>query len=87
MEISELETLPISTEETTIPTLESQDSKEEPESLYWEAADDVNPNQVIYDIENNEVIIPTSEDEITVTPEPAKKVISRNVSSRRRSFR
>jgi hypothetical protein len=86
MEILELETLPISIEETTTPTLESQDSKEEPESLYWEA-DDVNPNQVIYDIENNEVIIPTSEDEITVTPEPAKKVISRNVSSRRRSFR
>jgi F0F1-type ATP synthase epsilon subunit len=49
--------------------------------------DDVNPNQVIYDIENNEVIIPTSEEEITVIPEPVKKVISRNVSSRRRSFR
>lgn len=83
----ELETLPISVEEITTLTLESQDSKEEPESLYWEAADDVNPNQVIYDIENNEVIIPTSEDEITVTPEPAIKVISRNVSSRRRNFR
>lgn len=82
-----METLPISIEETTTPTLESQDSKEEPESLYWEVADDVNPNQVIYDIENNEVIIPTSEDEITVIPEPVKKVISRNVSSRRRSFR
>lgn len=83
----ESEILPTSIEETTTPTLESQDSKEEPESLYWEVADDVNPNQVIYDIENNEVIIPTSEDEITVIPEPVKKVISRNVSSRRRSFR
>ena len=82
----ESEILPISTEETLIPTLESQDSKEESENLYWEA-DDVNPNQVIYDIENNEVIIPTSEEEITVIPEPVKKVISRNVSSRRRSFR
>ncbi len=82
----ESEILPISIEEISIPTLESQDSKEESENLYWEA-DDVNPNQVIYDIENNEVIIPTSEEEITVTPEPAKKVISRNVSSRRRSFR
>ncbi len=83
----ELETLPISVEEITTLTLESQDPKEEPESLYWEAADDVNPNQVIYDIENNEVIIPTSEEEITVVPEPVRKVISRNVSSRRRSFR
>ncbi len=82
----ESEILPISIEETTIPTLESQDSKEEPENLYWEV-DDVNPNQVIYDIENNEVIIPTSEEEITVIPEPVRKVISRNVSSRRRSFR
>jgi len=83
----ESEILPISTEEVPTPTLESQDSKEEHENLYWEVADDVNPNQVIYDIENNEVIIPTSEDEITVIPEPVKKVISRNVSSRRRNFR
>ena len=82
----ESEILPTSIEETSTPTLESQDSKEEPENLYWEV-DDVNPNQVIYDIENNEVIIPTSEEEITVIPEPVKKVISRNVSSRRRSFR
>ena len=83
----ESETLPTLTEEITTPTLESQDSKEEPENLYWEVSDDVNPNQVIYDIENNKVIIPTSEEEITVTPEPARKVISRNVSSRRRNFR
>ena len=82
----ESEILPTSIEEISTPTLESQDSKEESENLYWEA-DDVNPNQVIYDIENNEVIIPTSEEEITVIPEPVKKVISRNVSSRRRSFR
>ena len=82
----ESEILPTSIEEISTPTLESQDSKEEPENLYWEV-DDVNPNQVIYDIENNEVIIPTSEEEITVIPEPVKKVISRNVSSRRRSFR
>jgi hypothetical protein len=78
--------LPISIEEIPTPTLESQDSKEEPENLYWEV-DDVNPNQVIYDIENNEVIIPTSEEEITVLPESVRKVISRNVSSRRRNFR
>ena len=78
--------MPISIEEIPTPTLESQDSKEEPENLYWEV-DDVNPNQVIYDIENNEVIIPTSEEEITVLPESVRKVISRNVSSRRRNFR
>lgn len=82
----ESEILPILTEETLTPTLESQDSKEESENLYWEV-DDVNPNQIIYDIENNEVIIPTSEEEITVTPEPVRKVISRNVSSRRRNIR
>jgi hypothetical protein len=82
----ESEILLTSIEEILTPTLESQDSKEEPENLYWEV-DDVNPNQVIYDIENNEVIVPTSEEEITVVPEPVKKVISRNVSSRRRSFR
>ena len=82
----ELEILPTLIEEITTPTLESQDSKEEPENLYWEV-DDVNPNQVIYDIENNKVITPISEEEITVIPEPVRKVISRNVSSRRRNFR
>ena len=85
-ETLELEILPTLIEEITTPTLESQDSKEEPENLYWEV-DDVNPNQVIYDIENNKVITPISEEEITVIPEPVRKVISRNVSSRRRNFR
>lgn len=56
------------------------------EDLYWEK-DDNNPNQVIYDLENNQVIIPLSEEEIiTPTPTP-KNVISRNVSPRRRNFR
>ena len=64
------------------PILESQDSNVV-EDLYWES-DDVNPNIVIYDLENNQTIIPTSEEEITGTP---KKVISRNVSSRRRNNR
>ena len=85
-ETLELEILPTLIEEITTPTLEYQDSKEEPENLYWEV-DDVNPNQVIYDIENNKVITPISEEEITVIPEPVRKVISRNVSSRRRNFR
>jgi hypothetical protein len=68
-----------------IPTLELIDSKEE--TLYWES-DDINPNQVIYDLENNQTIIPTSEEEI-ITPQQSQveKVITRNVSSRRRNSR
>jgi hypothetical protein len=69
-------------------TLESQDFKE---NLYWES-DDINPNQIIYDLENNKVIIPTSEEEIitepTATPTPIiNNILSRNVSPRRRNFR
>lgn len=54
------------------------------EQLYWEK-DDVNPNQVIYDLENDKVIIPTTEDEITEpesTPEGPKLII-KNVSNTR----
>jgi hypothetical protein len=68
-------------EETQISEL--IDFKEE--NLYWET-EDVNPNLVIYDLENNKTIIPTSEEEIN-TPTQGEKVISRNVSSRRRNFR
>ena len=83
-EVSDLlitEDTPSQKEET--PTLELIDSKEE--TLYWES-DDINPNQVIYDLENNKTIIPTSEEEINTLPQ-GEKVISRNVSSRRRNFR
>ena len=66
-------------------TLESIDSKED-QNLYWET-DDTNPNQVIYDLENNKTIIPTSEDEIILPSQPMEKLISRNVSSRRRNNR
>ena len=66
-----------------IQTLELTDSKEE--NLYWET-EDINPNLVIYDLENNQTIIPTSEEEINTLPQ-GEKVISRNVSSRRRNFR
>ena len=38
------------------------------DGLYWEK-DDVNPNQIIYDLENNKTIIPNSEDDITDTSE------------------
>jgi len=43
-------------------SLESPKDSNEP--LYWEK-DDINPNQVIYDLEKDVVIIPQSEDEIT----------------------
>lgn len=58
---------------------------QESENLYWET--DTNPNLIIYDIENNEKIIPSSEDEVTVTPLPInvnKKVFSRNVNNTKR---
>jgi hypothetical protein len=72
-------------QEEETPTLELIDFKEE--TLYWES-DDINPNQVIYDLENNQTIIPTSEEEI-ITPQQSQveKVITRNVSSRRRNSR
>jgi len=75
---------PIQTSELTDFSSQSQI-----EDLYWEK-DDTNPNQIIYDLENNKVIIPTSEEEIVVSPTPTPtplKVISRNVSTRRRKFR
>jgi len=78
----------LETEEIT-ETSESTDysTQSQTEDLYWEK-DDINPNQIIYDLENNKVIIPVSEEEIVVTPTPEPlKVISRNVSSRRRKFR
>jgi len=62
-----------------------------PDDLYWET-DDTNPNQIIYDLENDEIIIPTDEDIIT-TPTLTdqtiiKKIVSRNVgNTRRRRFR
>ena len=57
--------------------------------LYWES-DDSNPNQIIYDLENNKTIIPQSEEDVVMdqTPIPnGPKIISRNVSSRRRNIR
>ena len=39
----------------------------EPEELYLEK-EETFPNQIIYDLENNEVTIPTSEDEIISQP-------------------
>ena len=64
--------------------LESTDSNNE--NLYWET-EDVNPNIVIYDLENNQTIVPQSEEEIIIPTAPVEKVISRNVSTRRRNNR
>jgi hypothetical protein len=61
-----------------------------PDDLYWET-DEINPNQIIYDLENNEIIIPTDEDITTPTQSEQsiiKKIVSRNVgNTRRRRFR
>ena len=58
-----------------------------PDDLYWET-DDTNPNHVIYDLDNDEMIIPFEEDTLT-TPTPTeqpiiKKIVSRNVGNTRR---
>jgi hypothetical protein len=73
-------------EDTPLPkqTLESTDSKED--NIYWET-EDTNPNIIIYDLENNQTIVPQSEEEIIIPTAPVAKVISRNVSSRRRNNR
>ena len=60
------------------------------DSLYWES-DDTNPNQILYDLNNNKVIVSVSENELEVTPTNApeiKKIVSRNVgNTQRRRFR
>ena len=67
------------------PKREFETPKSTEDDIYWEK-DDINPNQVIYDLENNEVIIPKTEEEIIVTPQPKpveNQMIVRNVSSTR----
>jgi hypothetical protein len=80
--------LPLNTEGTPLSPLEQTDSIDD--KLYWES-DDTNPNQVLYDLENNVVIVPVSEDDIEVTPTnlpEVKKIVSRNVgNTQRRRFR
>jgi len=56
---------------------------QESDNLYWEK-DDVNPNQVLYDLENNQVIIP--DEEITINSpltDLGTKTKKENVSNRR----
>jgi hypothetical protein len=38
-------------------------NEKESEVLYWET-DDVNPNQVIYDLDKNKIIIPSSDEDL-----------------------
>jgi hypothetical protein len=61
---------------------------EEPEVEIFLEQDEINPNQVVYDLENDEVIVPF-DDDIMTTPQPStKKIISRNVGNiKRRRFR
>jgi len=79
---------PLNTEDTQLLDLAEQTPPvSTPDDLYWET-DDSNPNQIIYDLENNEVIIPIDED-IMTTPTPQdltiiKKIVSRNVGNTRR---
>jgi hypothetical protein len=67
-----------------------QDLTNNEDSLYWEK-DDINPNQVIYDLENNKVIIPMSEDEIILTPtlvdQPPNFIIKNVGNTRHRNNR
>jgi hypothetical protein len=61
--------------------------QEEPEVEIFHEKDEINPNQVVYDLENDEVFVPMDED-IMTTPLPStKKIISRNIGNikRRRS--
>ena len=74
------------TEDITPQPITSESVESNEENLYWES-DDVNPNLVIYDLENNQTIVPQSEEEIIIPTAPVAKVISRNVSSRRRNNR
>ena len=80
--------LPLNTEGTLLSPSERTDSIDD--KLYWES-DDTNPNQVLYDLENNVVIVPVSEDDIEVTPTnlpEVKKTVTRNVgNTQRRRFR
>ena len=51
--------------EEEVQDLKLQESLNEKESevLYWET-DDVNPNQVIYDLDKNKIIIPSSDEDL-----------------------
>ena len=57
------------------------------DDLYLES-DDVNPNQVFYDLDNNRMIIPETEDDDIIEEQSLnfvnKKTFSRNVRNSRR---
>jgi hypothetical protein len=88
-----IEDHPLDTEDIQFLPLEVQDLIEEKtdNNIYTEV-DEINPNQIIYDLDNDQIIVPLSEDDIITQPIPTpllvNKVVSRNVSnSRRRNFR
>jgi len=51
--------------EEEVQDLKLQESLNEKESeiLYWET-EDINPNQVIYDLDKNKIIIPSSDEDL-----------------------
>lgn len=71
----------ITSSSTLIPTILPVE-----DDLYLES-DDVNPNQVFYDLDNNRMIIPETEDDIIEEQSlnfVNKKTFSRNVRNSRR---
>jgi hypothetical protein len=61
---------------------------EEPEVEIFLEQDEINPNQVVYDLENDEVIVPFDDDIMTTQQPSTKNIISRNVGNiKRRRFR
>jgi Iap family predicted aminopeptidase len=87
-----IEDLPLNTGDIQSLPSEPQDLTEEKIDDIYIEADEINPNQIIYDLDNDQIIVPLSEDDIITQPTPTpllvNKVVSRNVSnSRRRNFR
>jgi hypothetical protein len=76
--------------ETTFLSTPSPTTSEEFDELYLES-DETNPLQIIYDLDNDRVIVPTSDDDSIIeeqTLNPARKTFRRNVgNSRRRNSR
>jgi hypothetical protein len=52
----------------------------EPTIDIHEEKDEISPNEVVYDLENNQVIIPTTE-EIIPPQSVEKRIVSRNVNN------
>lgn len=70
-----------------IPSSPSEDTEETNSDIELHVdKDEENPNEVVYDLENNVVIVPNETEEVPLSS--TKKVISRNVGNiKRRRFR